>query len=63
MAMATIGIADIYGLPVSTTQALSSGVAGAMAVNKSGLQRAVRNLTMAWVLTLPASMSRSGSLH
>lgn len=63
MAMATIGIADIYGLPVSTTQVLSSSVAGAMAVNKSGLQRAVRNLTIAWVLTLPASMSLSDSLH
>lgn len=37
--MTTIGVADTYGLPVSITQILSSGVAGAMAVNKSGLQR------------------------
>jgi PiT family inorganic phosphate transporter len=41
-------------LPVSTTHVLSSGVAGAMAANKSGLQMAtLRNLLLAWVLTLP----------
>jgi PiT family inorganic phosphate transporter len=50
----TIGLADKYGLPVSTTHVLSSGVAGAMAANKSGLQVAtLRNLLLAWVLTLP----------
>ncbi|MGA2870856.1 MAG: inorganic phosphate transporter, partial [Verrucomicrobiota bacterium] len=38
VAMITIGLADRYGLPVSTTHVLSSGVAGAMAANKSGLQ-------------------------
>jgi len=47
--MATIAGADMFGLPVSTTQALSSGVAGTMAANGSGLQMAtVRNLLMAW---------------
>jgi PiT family inorganic phosphate transporter len=52
--MLTIGVADQYGLPVSTTHVLSSGVAGAMAANRSGLQMAtLRNLLMAWVLTLP----------
>ena len=56
VAMATIGAADVYGLPVSTTHVLSSGVAGTMAANKSGLQMAtIRNLAMAWVLTLPAA--------
>jgi PiT family inorganic phosphate transporter len=56
-AMFTIGLADGYGLPVSTTHVLSSGVAGTMAANHSGLQWAtVRNLLMAWVLTLPASI-------
>jgi PiT family inorganic phosphate transporter len=55
VAMITIGLADGYGLPVSTTHVLSSGVAGAMAANKSGLQMAtLRNLLLAWVLTLPA---------
>src|SRR5208283_1071353 len=54
VAMITIGLADTYGLPVSTTHVLSSGVAGAMAANKSGLQSAtLRNLLLAWVLTLP----------
>jgi PiT family inorganic phosphate transporter len=62
-AMFTIGLADWYGLPVSTTHVLSSGVAGTMAANHSGLQwGTVRNLAMAWVLTLPASMVLSGSL-
>jgi inorganic phosphate transporter, PiT family len=64
VAMLTIGAADVYGLPVSTTQVLSSGVAGTMAANRSGLQIAtVRNLLMAWVLTLPAAMLLSGSLY
>ena len=36
-AMFTIGAADWFGLPVSTTHVLSSGVAGTMAANKSGL--------------------------
>ncbi|MFA5985422.1 MAG: inorganic phosphate transporter [Methylococcaceae bacterium] len=64
VAMLTIGAADIYGLPVSTTQVLSSGVAGAMAANQSGLQwSTVANLAMAWILTLPAAMLLSGSLY
>lgn len=64
VAMATIGAADAFGLPVSTTHVLSSGVAGTMAANKSGLQLAtIRNLVMAWVLTLPAAMVLSGSLY
>jgi PiT family inorganic phosphate transporter len=62
-AMITIGAADMYGLPVSTTHVLSSGVAGTMAANRSGLQMAtMRNLLMAWVLTLPVSILLSGTL-
>jgi inorganic phosphate transporter, PiT family len=62
-AMATIGAADWFGLPVSTTHVLSSGVAGTMSANKSGLQWAtVRNLLLAWVLTLPASIVLAGFL-
>ena len=62
-AMATIGAADWFGLPVSTTHVLSSGVAGTMMANKSGLQwGTVRSLLMAWVLTLPVSMCLSGCL-
>jgi PiT family inorganic phosphate transporter len=63
-AMATIGAADWFGLPVSTTHVLSSGVAGTMAANHSGLQwGTVRNLALAWVLTLPVSILLSGSLY
>ena len=62
-AMATIGAADAFGLPVSTTHVLSSGVAGTMTANRSGLQLAtVKNLLLAWVLTLPAAMMLSGTL-
>ena len=64
VAMLTIGAADMYGLPVSTTHVLSSGVAGTMAANQSGLQMStIRNLAMAWVLTLPAAILMSGSLY
>ena len=63
VAMFTIGLADWFGMPVSTTHVLSSGVAGTMAANHSGLQwSTVRNLAMAWVLTLPASMMLAGFL-
>ena len=56
-AAATIAAADYYGLPVSTTHVLSSGVAGTMMANRSGLQlETVRNIAMAWILTLPASI-------
>src|SRR6202522_2421773 len=62
-AMITIGMADHYGLPVSTTHVLSSGIAGTMAANHTGLQWAtVRNIALAWVLTLPAAMILSGFL-
>ncbi len=55
VAMSTIAAADVYGLPVSTTHVLSSGVAGTMAANRSGLQaNTLRNVILAWVLTLPA---------
>lgn len=57
VAMATIIAADQYHLPVSTTHVLSSGIAGTMAANRSGLQiQTVRNLLTAWVLTLPVSV-------
>jgi PiT family inorganic phosphate transporter len=64
IAMATIGMAELYGLPVSTTHVLSSGVAGSMAANGSGLQWAtIRNMALAWVMTLPAAMAIAGSLY
>jgi len=63
VAMTTIGIADSFGLPVSTTHVLSSGVAGTMAANRSGLQiRTLRDIALAWLLTLPVSMFLGGAL-
>ena len=62
-AMFTIGLADGYGLPVSTTHVLSSGVAGTMAANHSGLQLStIRNIAMAWLFTLPAAALLSAGL-
>jgi PiT family inorganic phosphate transporter len=64
IAAATIGAADGFGLPVSTTHVLSSGVAGTMAANGSGLQwGTLRSIALAWVLTLPAAMLLSGLLY
>ncbi len=63
VAMGTIAAADMYGLPVSTTHILTSGVAGTMAANGSGLQwGTVKSLALAWVLTLPAAIMLSGGL-
>jgi inorganic phosphate transporter, PiT family len=53
--MTTIGTADYFGLPVSTTHILSSGIAGSMVANRSGVQiDTLKNLLLAWLLTLPA---------
>jgi inorganic phosphate transporter, PiT family len=63
VAMATIWGADHLGLPVSTTHVLSSGVAGTMMANKSGLQMStLRSILAAWVFTLPAAALLSGTL-
>ena len=60
----TILAADNFGLPVSTTHVLSSGVAGTMAANGSGLQwSTVRSIALAWVTTLPAAMTIAGVLY
>jgi PiT family inorganic phosphate transporter len=62
--MGTIFAADTWGLPVSTTHILSSGVAGTMAANGSGLRwLTVRNIAAGWVLTLPAAAVLSGLLY
>ncbi len=63
VAMGTIMAADNFGLPVSTTHVLNSGVAGTMAANRSGLQfSTIRNIAAAWVFTLPVAALLSGSL-
>jgi inorganic phosphate transporter, PiT family len=63
VAFATIQAADIWGLPVSTTHILSSGIAGTMAANRSGLQsKTLMNIVLAWVLTLPVCMLLGGAI-
>jgi PiT family inorganic phosphate transporter len=63
MAASTIGLADYMGLPVSTTHVLSSGIAGTMAANRSGLQRdTLISIVLAWVLTLPVTIFLGATL-
>jgi PiT family inorganic phosphate transporter len=64
VAMGTIFAADKFGLPVSTTHILSSGVAGTMVANGGGLRLStVRNIAAGWVFTLPAAALLSGLLY
>jgi phosphate/sulfate permease len=64
VAAGTIGLADGFGLPVSTTHVLSSGVAGTMWANRSGIQASTcREIALAWILTLPAVIALSGGLY
>src|SRR5262249_682207 len=63
VAAATIGLADVVHMPVSTTHVLSSGVAGTMWANRSGLQGdTVKKIGLAWVLTLPAAILLAAGL-
>ncbi len=63
-AAVSIGIASYTGMPVSTTQVLSSAVAGTMLVDGGGVQsKTVKNIMLAWVLTLPISILLSGGLY
>ncbi len=63
VAMSTIGISAGLGLPVSTTHVLSSGIAGTMVAQRSGLQmHTVTKIASAWLLTLPVSMLLAGTL-
>lgn len=66
VAASTIGLSTYYGLPVSTTQVLSSGVAGGMVASKGvkNLQAAtIQNIALAWILTLPVTIALSGGLY
>ena len=64
VAASTIAMADKLGMPVSTTHVLSSGIAGTMWANKSGIQaKTIRAIALAWVLTLPVAMTLSGGLY
>jgi PiT family inorganic phosphate transporter len=64
VAMGTIFAATSFGMPVSTTHILSSGIAGTMAANGSGLRfRTIRNIAAGWVFTLPVSALLAGCLY
>ena len=64
VAATTIALADKLGMPVSTTHVLSSGIAGTMWANNSGIQAStVREIALAWILTLPVAMTLSGGLY
>ncbi len=65
VAAVTIGMATAFALPVSTTHVLSSGVAGSMVATKGmkNLQGGtIRNIAIAWILTLPVTIILSGLL-
>ncbi len=65
VAAGTIGLATAFGLPVSTTQVLSSGIAGSMVASKGikNLQAGtIRNIAIAWALTLPVTIILAGAL-
>jgi phosphate/sulfate permease len=63
VAAATIGLADVFHMPVSTTQVLSSGIAGTMWANQSGVQmNTVKKIGLAWALTMPAAILLSAGL-
>jgi PiT family inorganic phosphate transporter len=64
VAALTILAAERWGAPVSTTHILSSGVAGASVAQGAGLQwRTIRNMALAWIMTLPAAMLLAGGLY
>lgn len=57
----SIGVASYTGMPVSTTQVLSSSVAGTMLVDGGGVQsKTIKNIALTWILTLPVSILLSG---
>ena len=63
-AAVSIGVASYTGMPVSTTQVLSSAVAGTMVVDGGGVQsKTIKSIALAWLLTLPVSIVLSGVLY
>ena len=65
-AASTIGLSSAFGLPVSTTHVLSSGVAGAMTASKGikNLQPAtIKSIAIAWLLTLPVTITLAGGFY
>jgi len=60
-----IGASTAVGLPSSTTHVLTSSIAGSMVASrgvKNINPQMVRNIALAWLLTLPVTMVLAGSL-
>ena len=65
-AAATIGVSSAFGLPVSTTHVLSSGIAGTMVAQggiKNLQKRTIKNIALAWLMTLPVTFVASALLY
>ena len=66
IASMTIGLSTYFGLPVSTTHVLSSGIAGTMVASGgiSNLQKkTISNIALAWVLTLPVTFISAALMY
>jgi len=65
VAASTIAVSTMFGLPVSTTHVLSSGIAGAMST-RGGIKNiqadTVKSILLAWALTIPVAVIISGGL-
>ena len=62
--MATIEMADHYGMPVSTTHVVTSGIGGTMVTSGAGLRyRMLSRIVIAWLVTLPVTILIAGSLY
>ena len=60
----SIAAANMFGLPVSTTQILSSAVVGTAVANKSGVNTVtIRHIILAWLFTFPIAMILAGVLY
>lgn len=65
-AAATIGVSSAFGLPVSTTHVLSSGIAGTMVAHggvKNLQKKTIANIALAWILTLPVTFVASALFY
>lgn len=66
VAASTIGLSSYFGLPVSTTHVLTSGVAGSMVATggvKNLQKSTIKSIALAWLLTLPVTILLSFGLY
>ena len=65
VAASTIIASSFFGLPVSTTHVLTSGIAGTMVAGKGKKNlsiKTIQNIVIAWIITLPVTILLSGGL-